>query len=143
MTFTVTGVGSSLTSSPLTQGSASVLFTVPGGSHAATYPLLASYGGDASFLISSDAHQTLTIAKAKPAINWNAPASINSGLPLGAGQLNATANVPGNFTYTPPAGERTPIGFWRIAHSEFRPDGCNGLHRGHRDGYDLRGEVAR
>jgi Bacterial Ig-like domain (group 3)/Dockerin type I domain len=121
VTFTVRGVGSSLTSSPLTQGRASALFTVPGGSHAGTYPLEASYGGDASFLTSSDAHQTLTIGKAKPAINWNAPASINFGLPLGPGPLNATANVPGNFTYTPAAGSVLPLGSGQLLSVTFAP----------------------
>src|SRR3989442_398809 len=37
-------------------------------------------------------------------ITWNTPASIVYGTPLGDAQLNATASVPGVFTYTPPAG---------------------------------------
>lgn len=40
----------------------------------------------------------------QPVITWNAPASITAGTPLGANQLNATANVPGSFVYNPPAG---------------------------------------
>jgi Flp pilus assembly CpaE family ATPase len=49
---------------------------------------------------------TLTVAKAKPAtITWPTPAAISHGTPLGNAQLNATASLPGTFTYSPPAGE--------------------------------------
>ena len=44
-----------------------------------------------------------TVNKAIPTISWN-PAGIRFGTPLGAGQLNATANVAGSFSYTPIAG---------------------------------------
>ena len=46
----------------------------------------------------------ITVAKVTPTITWAAPAAINSGTPLGAAQLNATANVPGTFVYTPSSG---------------------------------------
>ena len=36
-----------------------------------------------------------------PAIIWPAPSSITYGTPLSTNQLDATANVPGKFTYTP------------------------------------------
>lgn len=39
-----------------------------------------------------------------PAISWANPADIMYGTPLSATQLNATASVPGTFTYSPPAG---------------------------------------
>ncbi|MFB3853554.1 MAG: carboxypeptidase regulatory-like domain-containing protein [Vicinamibacterales bacterium] len=39
-----------------------------------------------------------------PVITWPDPAPITFGTPLGAGQLNAQADVPGAFQYTPPAG---------------------------------------
>jgi sugar lactone lactonase YvrE len=39
-----------------------------------------------------------------PAITWPTPAPITYGTPLGATQLNATASVPGTFTYSPAAG---------------------------------------
>ncbi|MDO9309840.1 MAG: MBG domain-containing protein, partial [Deltaproteobacteria bacterium] len=39
-----------------------------------------------------------------PVITWAAPAAITYGTALSAAQLNATANVPGTFTYTPAAG---------------------------------------
>jgi Bacterial Ig-like domain (group 3) len=102
--FTVVGVGNSVTSAPLTQGNASALFTVPAGTHAGTYALQASYGGTSAFLPSSDSTRLLTVQKATPKITWNSPPSAPAGTALGAAQLNATADVPGTFAYTPPAG---------------------------------------
>jgi Bacterial Ig-like domain (group 2) len=46
----------------------------------------------------------LTINKGTPTVTWPAPANIQQGTALGAAQLNATANVPGIFTYSPAAG---------------------------------------
>jgi uncharacterized repeat protein (TIGR01451 family) len=49
------------------------------------------------------AGQTVTVhQRALPTITWSNPADIVFGTPLGGTQLNATANVPGTFTYTPP-----------------------------------------
>jgi hypothetical protein len=53
----------------------------------------------------SQAHVSLTVAKAAPAITWPAPDPIAYGSTLGAARLNATATVPGSFAYTPAAGE--------------------------------------
>jgi hypothetical protein len=41
---------------------------------------------------------------ATPTITWTTPAAITYGTPLSATQLNATANVPGTFSYVPMAG---------------------------------------
>jgi sugar lactone lactonase YvrE len=49
------------------------------------------------------AQVTLKVNQATPVIAWK-PASIQLGYSLGAAQLDATASVPGTFTYTPPAG---------------------------------------
>ena len=46
----------------------------------------------------------INVAQATPTIAWPSPASIYHGAALGATQLDAAANVPGTFTYTPPAG---------------------------------------
>jgi hypothetical protein len=46
----------------------------------------------------------LTVNKATPVITWTNPASILYGTPLSTTQLNATANVPGTFVYSPAAG---------------------------------------
>ncbi len=42
--------------------------------------------------------------KTAPAITWNTPAAIPSGTALSPTQLNATASVPGSFTYSPGPG---------------------------------------
>jgi hypothetical protein len=46
----------------------------------------------------------LVVNKAIPTITWPTPAPISYGTALSSTQLNATANVPGTFLYTPPAG---------------------------------------
>jgi hypothetical protein len=48
--------------------------------------------------------------KSTPNITWVDPAPIDSGTPLGSGQLDATASVPGTFVYTPGAGTVLPAG---------------------------------
>jgi YD repeat-containing protein len=53
---------------------------------------------------SAAASVTIDVLKATPAVTWTAPASIVYGTPLSATQLNAAADVPGTFVYTPPAG---------------------------------------
>ena len=50
------------------------------------------------------ATQRATAALAASVITWATPAPITYGTALSATQLNATANVPGKFTYTPGAG---------------------------------------
>jgi len=46
---------------------------------------------------------TITVNQVKPTITWATPAAITVGTALSATQLDATASVPGTFTYTPPA----------------------------------------
>jgi HYDIN/CFA65/VesB family protein len=46
----------------------------------------------------------LVVNKATPTITWPTPAPISYGTALSSTQLDATANVPGTFVYTPPAG---------------------------------------
>jgi GH18 family chitinase/sugar lactone lactonase YvrE len=53
---------------------------------------------------------TLVIAKAKPVITWATPAPISAGTVLSATQLDATANVPGTFVYSPAAGTTPAVG---------------------------------
>ncbi len=47
---------------------------------------------------------SLSVTKAIPAISWATPPTVIYGTPLWSGQLNATASVPGSFTYTPAGG---------------------------------------
>lgn len=46
----------------------------------------------------------VTVSQITPVINWSAPPSIVYGTALSGAQLNASANVPGSFSYTPAAG---------------------------------------
>jgi hypothetical protein len=84
------------------------------GSPAGTYPIVPTRGT----LPSSNQYQyvrgTLTINKAKPEITWVTPTSILYGTPLSAVQLNAVANVPGLFEYTPPSGTILDVGLHEL-----------------------------
>jgi hypothetical protein len=57
-----------------------------------------------SFFVADEAAADLTVMKKLPVITWLPPADITYGTPLGALQLNAVADVPGEFTYAPAAG---------------------------------------
>jgi hypothetical protein len=59
---------------------------------------------------SGSASATLTIAKGTPSLSWTAPAPIAYGTALNSAQLNATATVPGTFSYSPAAGTIVPPG---------------------------------
>lgn len=48
-------------------------------------------------------------------VTWNTPSAITYGTALGAGQLDATANVQGSFTYTPASGTVFNIGVNKIS----------------------------
>ena len=104
VTFTISGIAGSAISQAVTAGSASGIFTVPGGTKAGTYAIQAAYSGTPAFTSSSDSSAALKILPATPIITWNNPADITQGTALGATQLNATANVPGTFAYTPAGG---------------------------------------
>jgi uncharacterized repeat protein (TIGR03803 family) len=63
---------------------------------------------------------TLTVTVWTPVITWN-PAAIPYGTPLSGMQLNATANAPGRFDYTPPAGTVLDVGAQTLSVT-FTPD---------------------
>ena len=46
----------------------------------------------------------INVAKATPVITWASPADIDYGTPLSGTQLDASANIPGTFSYLPAAG---------------------------------------
>ncbi len=52
----------------------------------------------------------LSVSKAIPVITWPTPAPVSQGTGLSSAQLDATANVSGTFTYTPPAGTVPAVG---------------------------------
>jgi hypothetical protein len=59
---------------------------------------------DTTDYTTASASVSLQVNQATPTITWANPAPITYPTPLSATQLNATASVPGNFVYTPPAG---------------------------------------
>ena len=62
--------------------------------------------GSAATISVSGGNVVLNIASIKtyPLITWATPTPIPYGTALGAGQLDASANIEGGYTYTPPAG---------------------------------------
>lgn len=54
-------------------------------------------------------------------ITWSNPADIDHATPLSSVQLNATANVGGTFTYTPPAGTKLSVGDAQPLKVDFMP----------------------
>jgi len=63
----------------------------------------------------------INVRQAAPVITWSNPADIVYGTALGAGQLNATANVPGTFLYAPPAGTVLGAGSGQTLSVTFTP----------------------
>ena len=57
----------------------------------------------------------LTVNPAAPVVSWSKPAAITSGTALSAAQLNASANVPGTFTYDPAAGTVLTPGTYNLS----------------------------
>ena len=92
------------------------------GLNAGTYAgyVTARYASDSSHAGSNGAGD-LTVEKATPAVVWNNPAAIVYGTALGASQLNATANVPGAFVYTPAAGTVPNAGDNQTLSAQFSP----------------------
>jgi len=54
-------------------------------------------------------------------IKWETPAAISYGTPLSSVQLNATSAVPGNFVYSPAAGDVLTAGRHKL-HVRFNPE---------------------
>jgi len=59
--------------------------------------------------------------KTNPTISWTTPADITYGTLLSTQQLNATANVPGTFIYTPGIGTKLNIDFNQELKVDFTP----------------------
>jgi streptogramin lyase len=57
---------------------------------------------------------TLYVSQATPTITWATPPGITYGTPLSAAQLNATASVPGSFSYTYSAGAILKAGTYQL-----------------------------
>jgi hypothetical protein len=92
------------------------------GINAGTYPqgVQAAFAGDDTYAASTGT-AALMVGKAAPVITWTAPAAIVHGTPLSDAQLNGTANIPGIFAYTPPAGTTLPVGADQMLSVIFTP----------------------
>ena len=60
-----------------------------------------------------------------PKITWPKPSDIYIGTTLGSEQLNATADVPGSFSYTPDTGTVPGVGNNQLLRVVFTPDDTN------------------
>jgi hypothetical protein len=109
LTFTATGFVNGDTAASLPGSLATVASsTSPVGSYDITLGTLGTFGasenGNESNYDITYIDAELTIIPATPTITWTAPAPIDNQTPLGSAQLDATANVPGTFVYSPAAG---------------------------------------
>jgi probable HAF family extracellular repeat protein len=120
--FSINGVnvGSAITNATGTATLASAsLAGVSAGVH--TGGIQAVFAGALDYQASNDSAD-LTVGKITPVVTWNTPADITYGTLLGAAQLNATANVPGTFTYTPASGTNLSAGNGQTLSVAFTPD---------------------
>ena len=65
---------------------------------------------DTTDYMSTSATTPIVVSKGTPSVMWSAPTSIAAGTALSATQLDATASVPGTFTYSPAAGTVPAVG---------------------------------
>jgi hypothetical protein len=76
----------------------------------------------AGFFIADEASADLTVLKKLPQIHWATPADIVYGTTLTASQLNATADVPGMFSYDPAPGTVLSVASNHALSAMFTPD---------------------
>ncbi|WP_255484105.1 hypothetical protein [Granulicella sp. 5B5] len=69
-----------------------------------TCTLTASASATADYGAVTGGAQSFGVGTVTPVITWASPAPISDGTALSATQLDATANVPGTFVYTPALG---------------------------------------
>ncbi|HTZ60111.1 MAG TPA: VCBS repeat-containing protein [Acidobacteriaceae bacterium] len=82
------------------------LSPLPAGKHTLT----ASYPGDTHFSAGVSPGLAEVVDQTAPVLSWPAPAPIAYGTALSSTELNATANVPGTFTYSPALNTILPLG---------------------------------
>ncbi len=80
---------------------------LPAGTHTITATLTPN---DLTRWEVASASKSQVIYKADPFVSWDFPADIPYGTPLGPAQQNATSNVPGTYTYSPPPGTILEVG---------------------------------
>jgi hypothetical protein len=87
-----------------------------------SYQIYASGAADANYTISFVSGTLTVTAKLIPTLSWPAPQAITYGMPLGPAQLNASADVPGIWSYTPAAGTLLNSGNAQPLLATFTPD---------------------
>ncbi len=68
------------------------------------YAITYTFAGNANFVETVDASTALTVGKALPGLTWVNPPDIVYGTALAVAELDASASVPGTFTYSPTLG---------------------------------------
>ncbi len=97
------------------------LTALPGApTQAGAYTVLASFPATADYAAATGL-ANFTVSQATPQVNWTAPGSIVFGTPLSAAQLDASAGVPGTFTYKPAAGAILGAGAGQALTATFTP----------------------
>ncbi len=94
--------------------SASSVCSINGGtvmfSGVGTCTINANQAGNTDFTTAPQVQQMISVSQGMPTISWSSPSPITYGTPLSATQLDATASVPGTFSYSPPVGQVLPAG---------------------------------
>jgi hypothetical protein len=89
--------------------------------HGGVCTLTATQPGNAAYAAAAAVTRTFSVRPQQPAVTWPAPAPIQFGTALSPAQLNASANVPGTFVYTPAAGTVLRGGNRQILSVTFTP----------------------
>jgi sugar lactone lactonase YvrE len=106
-TVTLRYNGTTWTTLTLAAGTASAIW--PSTTGGGMFSIAATYNGDASHSAAIGS-TTLNVTQLTPTIVWPSPAPILYGTQLSATQLDASADVPGSFAYSPATGTTLPIG---------------------------------
>ena len=86
------------------------------------FAITVSVATSSNYAITHTAGKLFVIDKTVPVITWSNPAAINYGTPLSAIELNATADTPGSFTYTPPLATALNAGTAQTLSVSFAPE---------------------
>ena len=86
-----------------------------------TCTIRASQAGNLTYNAAPNVDRSFTINKGNPVITWANPADITYPTTLSGTQLNATADVPGSFAYTPASGTVLNAGSNQDLRVDFTP----------------------
>jgi hypothetical protein len=89
------------------------------------HTITSSWRGSLDYASAISNQVTQAVSKSKPTITWAAPKPIIVGTALSSTQLDATANVPGTFDYTPALGVVTSSGLQTLSATFTPSDSTN------------------